>query len=158
MRVFEVADNSIRSVMNQLLKGGAFDGFLVRGAEISVFTKVEISGILNKSFYPEEERDNLCRNYIYWKEIKPYALSLIKGDRAPAAFKVVFSLTDREVKTLHDNASAMFLNLLYEENKLRFTTAISQRNFSLDKSVDAVWDAYIQKYLNAYGWSVSTLD
>ena len=158
MQVFEVANGSIKSVMNQLLKGSAFNGFLVRGVEISVFTKIEVSGILDKNFYPEEERDTLNRNYAYWTEIKPFALSLIKGGRTPSTLKIIFSLSDDEVKTLHDNASAMFLNLSYEESKLRLTTAISQRSFSLDKSVDAVWDAYIKKFINGNGWAVSTLN
>jgi len=157
MQVFEVADDSIKPVMNQLLKGTAFDSFLVRGAEISVFIRIEISGILDKNFYPEKDRDALNRNYAYWNEIKPFVLSLVKGGRTPGMLKIIFSLTDDAVKALHDNASAMFLNLLYEEGKLRFTTAMSQRSFSLDKSADAAFDAYIKNYLNRNGWSVSTL-
>ena len=158
MRVFEAANDSIKPIMNQLLKGSAFDGFLVRGAEISVFTKIEISGILDKNFYPETERDNLNRNYVCWGEIKPFALSVIKGARTPSALKIIFSITDGEVKALHDNASAMFLNLLYEDSKLRFTTAVSQRGFSLDKSADVVWDAYIKDFITKNQWLVSTLN
>ena len=158
MQVFEVAAGSIKSVMNHLLKGSEFNGFLIRGVEVSVFTRIEISGILDKGFFPEEERDALRRNYVYWSEIKPFVLSLIKGGRTPSAFKIIFSLTDEETKALHENASAMFLNLSYEEGKLRFTTAMSQRSFSLDKSVDAVWDAYIKEFINRNRWSVSTLN
>jgi len=156
VQVFEVAGHAVKPVMNQLLKGSAFDGFLVCGAEISVLTKIEISGILDKNYFPEEERANLNRNYVYWGEIKPFVLSLIKGGRTPSALKIVFSATDDGARALHENASSLFLNLLYEENKLRFTTAISQRSFSLDKSADAAWEQYIKRFLDQNGWAVST--
>jgi len=158
MRVFEVADDSIKTVMNQLFKGSQFDGFLVRGAEISVFTKIEISGILDKNYFPEEERSNFSRNYIFWNEIKPFVFSLIKGSRTPGSLKIVFSIVDDGAKALHENASSMFLNLLFEEGKLRFTTAVSQRSFSLDKSTDTAWDTYIRNFINQNGWVVSTLN
>ena len=158
MQVFEVANGSIKSVMNQLLKGTAFDSFLVRGVEISVFTKFEISGILDKNYYSESERNEINRNYILWNEIKSFALSLIKGGRTPNVLKIVFSIADDEVKTLHNNASAMFLNFLYEEGRLRFTTAVGLKNFSLDKSADIVWDTYVKEFFTKNRWSVSTLN
>ena len=157
MQVFEVNSESIKSVMNQLFKGTAFDRFLVRGAEISVFTKIEISGILDKNYLTEAERKAIDRNYVFWDEIKPFALSLIKGSRTPGILKIIFSITDGEVAVLHKSASAMFLNFLYEEGKLRFTTAVGLRGFSLDKSADAAWDTYIKRFLSENKWSVSTL-
>ena len=158
MRVFEVADDSIRPVMNQLLKGMEFDNFFVRMAEINVFTKIEISGILDKNYFPEAERNALNRNYVYWNELKPFIFSLIKGGRTPGMLKIVFSISEEEANALHDNASAMFLNFLYEEGKLRLTTAIGQRNFSLDKSPDVVWDSYISEFISRNNWTVSTLN
>ena len=158
MRAFEVANNSIKSVMNQLLKGSAFDCFLVRGVDISVFTRFEISGILDKNYYPETERGSINRNYVYWHEIKPFIFSLIKGGRAPGMLKIIFSSSDEDVKNLHDSASAMFLNFLYEESKLRFTSAVGYQGFTLDKSADMAWDAYVHKFINDNGWSVSTLN
>jgi len=157
MQVFEVADDSIKSVMNQLLKGSAFDGFFVRGVEISALTKIEISGILDKKYFPEAERGAISRNFAYWNEIKPFVFSVIKGGRTPGILKIVFALPEEQVNTLHNNASSLFLNLLFEEGKLRFTTAVSQRSFSLDKSVDATWDTYIQGFINKNRWLVSTL-
>ncbi|MDR2648287.1 MAG: DUF5721 family protein [Clostridiales bacterium] len=157
MQVFEAASDSIKSVMNQLLKGTAFDGFLVRGAEISVLMKIEISGILDKNYFPEAERGAINRNYVRWAEIKPFVFSLIRSGRTPSALKIVFSLPDEDAIALHDNASALFLNLLFEGRRLRFTTAVSQRSFSLDRSLDAVWDSYIKDFLIKNRWSVSTL-
>ena len=157
MKVFEVAGDSVKSVMNHLLKGSAFDGFLVRGIEVSVFTKVEISGIIDKNYYPEDQRAALNRNYVYWSEIKPFVLSLVKGGRTPNTLKIIFSMSDNEVSALHNNASALFFNLLYEEGVLRFTAAVGQKKFSLDKSEDTAWDAYIKGFFNKYKWAVSTL-
>jgi len=157
MQMFEVATHSIKPVMNQLLKGSAFDEFLVRSAEICVITKIEISGILDKSYLPEAERDSVDRNYVYWNEIQPFVFSLIKGGRAPGMLKIVFSAADDKVKDMHDNASAMFLNLTYAEGKLNFTTAVGQRFFSLDKSSETVWCDYIKGFFDINSWSVSTL-
>jgi hypothetical protein len=158
MQIFEVATHSIKPVMNQLLKDSAFDDFLVRSAEVCVIAKVEISGILDKSYLPEDERDSTNRNYVYWKEVQPFVFSLIKGGRTPGMLKIVFSATDEKVKEMHDNASAMFLNLVYEQGKLRFTTAVGQRFFSMDKSSEAIWSEYIKDFFNKNNWSVSILN
>jgi hypothetical protein len=157
MRVFEAASDSIKPVMNQLLKGTAFDGFLARGVEISALTRIEISGVLDKNFFPEAERAAINRIYVRWDEIKHLAFSLIRGGKPPRSLKIIFALPDEEVTALHENASALFLNLLFEEGKLRFTTAVSQRAFSLDKSLDAAWDSYIKDFFFKNKWSVSTL-
>jgi len=157
MQMFEVATHSIKPVMNELLKGSSFNEFLVRSAEICVITKIEITGILDKSYLPEEESASTNRNYVYWNEIQPFVFSLIKGGRAPGMLKIVFSVADDKVKDMHDNASAMFLNLTYAEGKLRFTTAVGQRFFSMDKSSETIWREYIERFFNINSWSVSTM-
>lgn len=108
--------------------------------EIVTFTKFEISGILDEDV---EDRES---NYAKWEEIKPYVFDIIKGKRKPKLIKIVFSLDKEKMEKLSNNASALYLNLIYEENKAVFTTAISEKEFSLDKSLDNIWGEYIKEF------------
>jgi len=58
------------------------------------------------------------------------------------------------VSKAHENAAAMFLNLNFEEGTARFTTAIAQKTFSLDKSIDQVWDQKIVNFFKKFFPSV----
>ncbi|MDR1537944.1 MAG: DUF5721 family protein [Clostridiales bacterium] len=157
MLVFEIKGEAVKSVMNQLLKGVAFDGFLVRGIEICTITKFEISGILDKSFLSGNQSDLSGRNFCLWSELKPYAFGLIKGSKKPKSIKIVFSLPDSQAQAIHENAAAMFLNLSFEEEKLILSAAASQKNFSLDKTMLLMWEGRVRDFFKDNGWPVSTL-
>jgi len=146
MLVIELTGEDLKNLMNLLLKHATFDKFQVRGVEICTYTKFSISGILEKTYYPEAEREGIKRNYCLWSELRGHALEWIKGDRQPKALKIVFSPDEEATADIHGNAAALFLNLHYEDQLARFTTATSQKSFDLDKSLDQAWDEMIRKF------------
>ncbi|MDR3238598.1 MAG: DUF5721 family protein [Clostridiales bacterium] len=157
MLTFEMTEETIKSVMHALLKGDTFDAFYVRGMEIRLFTQFEISGVLNQSCYSEEEWEKLGRVYCLWSELKRYAFDMLKGSQKPQLLKIIFSLPDEAARAIHENAAALFLNLAFTENKLCFIAAASPKNFSLDKSVDLLWEEYIRRFFQTNGWSANML-
>lgn len=142
--------NDTKSFMNLLLKGTTFDEFCFRQGEVTTFAVFAIEGKRNMDFYAAEEAENGLSRYVRWEEIRPFVFQAIKGNKLPKRIKLVFSLPDEKVEHLH-NTSAAFLNILFKENQILCTTAISQESFSLDKSGEHLWEEYILKFFKKNG-------
>ncbi len=139
MQAFNIPEPDVKSFMNRLLKESLFDGFEVRGVEVFGITRFSLSGALDNSFVEANESGN-DRAFCLWSELRPYVFQIIKGGKRPKAIRLIFSLDSVKAQSLHENAAALFLNIAYEGNSITCTTATSQKNFSLDKSMDMLWD------------------
>ena len=144
MQAFKISDINIKFFMGKLLKENTFDNFEVRGIEVCSFTKFEINGILADDERNEDSKNNFCK----WEILKPYIFQIIKGNAKPKSIKIIFSMPIDQLTEIHSNASALFLNMLFVNDEVIFTIATSQKNFTLDKSVDNSWNDYIVKFLN----------
>lgn len=146
MLAFTILDT--KEFMALLLKNTAFDHFRLRHFEAETFTQFEISGQRNFSFYTAEEQENIAGKFCSWQEIRPYAFDLIKGKHLPKKIKIIFSLDESQLKQF-PNASALFLNIQFENGTLTCTTGCSQQSFSLDKSLDEQWDSWVQSLMKS---------
>lgn len=151
MYIFYIVKSEIKIFMNKLLKGNEFDSFEVRKIELETISKFSIEGKINKDYLPEDEKREFCT----WQELKPYIFQIVKGNKKPKNMKIIFSLSKNIIDQLSDNASAMFLNVNFEDNKIICTTGTSQKNFSLDNTVDIIWEEYINKFIKQAGIAVS---
>src|SRR3546814_16634988 len=82
----------LKNFMSNLLMHSIFDNFLLCELDITTFNHFHLSGKLNKEWYTNEELDEL-EEYSYWNEIKPFALQIMKGNKTPQSFKIVFILS-----------------------------------------------------------------
>lgn len=151
MYIFYIVKSEIKIFMNKLLKGNEFDSFEVRKIELETISKFSIEGRINKDYLPEDEKREFCT----WQELKPYIFQIVKGNKKPKNMKIIFSLSKNIIDQLSDNALAMFLNVNFEDNKITCTTGTSQKNFSLDNTVDIIWEEYINKFIKQAGIAVS---
>ena len=142
--------NDTKSFMNLLLKGEAFDSFHFRQGEIHTFATFIMEGKRDPDFYHTEETEQCLSRYVLWSEIRPFVFQTVKGNKLPKSIKLVFSLPDEKLENL-PNTSAAFLNILFRSNTILCTTAISQTNFSLDKSSEKRWEEYILKLFQKIG-------
>lgn len=142
MLVFSIEDDNVKIFMQKLLREETFDKLEVRNITLETIVKYEILGNINKDYLQEEEN----RYFVKWKELKPYVVSLIKGNIKPKLFKIVFSLDDNTVNSLCDNANAMFLNVMYQNDIITGTTGTSQKSFSLDKKEDKILEDIILRF------------
>ncbi|WP_058486816.1 DUF5721 family protein [Defluviitalea phaphyphila] len=133
----------VKKTMEELLKGNLFDEFEARDIEIHTFTKFHISGILNKDFLSTDEKELYNSNYILWKEIKKHVFNIIKGKKSPTYFKIVLSANKDLISNFSSEISALFINMIYTNNKLTCTTGTALKTFILDKSYEYQWDKYI---------------
>lgn len=142
MLAFYLEETGVKNLMNKLMRENDFDSFEIRSASVSSFVGFEISGMLSKEAVTAQPNGS-TRLYALWGELKPFVFSFIKGKVKPASIKIVFSGGAELNKLIHPNAAALFLNMIYENDLLHFTTATSQKEFSLNKELDMKWEEYI---------------
>jgi hypothetical protein len=104
----------------------------------------------------EEETEEKKSRFVSWPALKDLLTAIIKSGPRPRYMKVVFSVKDDNAVLLHANAQALFLNLIYENNTVRFTTATAQKQFVLDKTLDTEWDNYITAFFKKHNVNVKT--
>lgn len=156
MRVFEI--DNIKKFTSNLFVGNAFDEFLVTEASFSTLTNITIDGHMNKEFMGEAElalpdKDKV----IAWRTLKPLCYNIIKGQKVPLRFKIIFMMpTEVVLKFLDDEGldvepveiNALFLNVKFEENSLTCTTGTSMKIFTLDKSLEDAWECTVMRFLD----------
>lgn len=148
----------IKDFMSKLLLGNAFDSFWLSEASITTSVSYTIDGFLHSEFYDTQEAELLQeegRTYALWRDMKPFCFSVIKGKKTPLSFKIVFMLSKKNTQKLLASSKlsyqledifGLFVNFQFDGQHLTCTTGTSLKTFSLDKSLDRVWDEMIRKF------------
>lgn len=148
----------IKSFMSKLLIGTDFDAFWLSEANITTSITYNLDGLLHLDFFDTQEAELLQaegREYALWKDIKPFCFSIMKGKKTPLHFKIVFMLSKKNTEKLllgnHvpltlDDIFGLFVNFQYDGTHLTCTTGTSVKTFTLDKTLDHVWDELVQKF------------
>lgn len=156
MTAFEICD--IKQFMNKLLASPLFDNFLLSEATIQTGVTYQIDGLLQSSFYQEEQLEELGLNkykYIPFSLVRSNCFDLMKGKNVPLSFRFVFLLSPENMaNTLAQTSSSfseadvsgMFINLNFKNGKLICTTGISYKIFSIDKTLEQEWDRLVERF------------
>ena len=148
----------IKSFMSKLLIGTDFDAFWLSEATVTTSITYTLDGLLHPDFFDTQEAELLQaegREYTLWKDIKPFCFSIMKGKKTPLHFKIVFLLSRKNVEKLlqdhplgltTEDIFGLFVNFQYDGTHLTCTTGTSLKTFTLDKTLDHVWDDLIQKF------------
>lgn len=148
--------DDIRQFMLHLFSKETFDAFWLYEAGVKMGVSYVIDGLLNQDFYDTEERENLDgRTYALWKEQKQIVFAMIRGHKTPENMKIVLMLSkeNTEKMILQNNlpihledVRGLFLNIHFRDGILNCTTGVSLKTFTLEKSLDYVWDEMVRKY------------
>ena len=150
---------NIKSFTTHLFARETFDGFLVTEASFSTITNITIDGHINRDFMGEAElaMPENKEGTVYWKKLRPLCYEIIKGQKVPLRFKIVFMMPSEAVLSFLDSAgldyeavqvNALFLNVNFQDGKLVCTTGTSLKEFTMDKSLEYAWDEQVVKFLN----------
>ena len=140
-------------VMKHLLLTETFDHFLFIEGEITTFSKFSIDGYLQKSFFEDTEQPNV--EFSFWKQIRDYCFSIIKGKQTPLNFKFIFSLSPENTARLitqnqldfhPEDVQGLYLNIRFDGTDLLCITGTSLKTFSMDRSLEQAWDKMVQKF------------
>ena len=148
----------VKEFMSRLLIGTDFDAFWLCEASVTTFVTYNIDGSLHKEFFDSEQAEMLTqteRTFSSWKEIKPFCFSIMKGKHTPLHFKIIFQLSRQNVEKLLVGSGlswkpadvfGLHLNLQYDGSHVTCTTGTSLKTFTMDKSLDRVWDEMVTKF------------
>ncbi len=149
----------IKPFMNKLFLGDTFDAFQLSEAIFVTFNTFHIDGSLQKDYYSSEELEtqNLSQqSWSFWRQVRPFCLDLIRGKHTPLEFRIVFRLSPANVEKLLAQSQlpvspadidGLFLNLHFRQGMLTCTTGSSLRFFTLDKTLEHLWDDLVKKFL-----------
>ncbi len=153
MKSYPIED--VKSFMNELLINEKYDSFYMFEARLKVAMDYYINGKINKEFFDSEEESEDTSLYVSWSKIKQNIFDLIKGKRLPISFKVILMFNRENIQRLIEmnnlplnpqDVSALFLNIYYENGELVVTTGTSLKVFTLDKTLENLWDETVEKY------------
>lgn len=160
MRSFEILD--IKGFMSLLLLSPAFDQFLLKEASVTTFCTFSIDGHLKSDYftYSEEEKEAFAKQiYPFWEQARPFCLSLIKGKKPPSHMKLIFQLSpdklERFFKTHRlsykpSDVGGLYINVLYDGKRLSCTSGTALNLFTLDKSLEQLWDDAVSAFLKKH--------
>lgn len=149
----------VKTFMNKLLLSDYFDAFYLSEAAFVTFSTFHIDGKLNTDYYSREELEEqqmTSQDCCIWKQVRPFCLDLIRGKHTPLKFKIVFRLSPANTEKLLKQADipltvkdidGLFLNIHFQNGSLTCTTGTVLRIFTMDKTLDHVWDKMVQKFL-----------
>ena len=141
-----------KKCMAELLLRETFDNFLFIEGEITTFNKFSIDGYIHKNFY----EDAPLKDYSSWGDLREFCFHIIRGKRTPLNFRFILSLPkeefeafliDQEIPSLsHSDIQGLYLNFKYDGTNLQCITGTSLNIFTMDKTLENVWDNYARKF------------
>ena len=148
----------VKKFMTLLLIKDTFDEFLVNEVTITTYNTFRIDGHINRDFYSEDEFNELKDQHLsYWSKIRPICYSLIKGNKTPLYFKIIYALNREQITNIvqqnnisinESDINELFFNIKYENGLLTLTTGCSLKIFTLDKSLENAFDKYILNFIS----------
>lgn len=151
----------VKAFMNSLLVQNVFDNFYLWEADFKTFGEFSIDGKLNEDYYSSDELEMLGeRKYATWAEVKPFAFSYVKGNKLPVTIKIIMMVSKSSTENIINNSGlkiqvdevkGLFLNIKYEKGNLYISSGTSFKNFTMDKTIENLWDARLKQFLKEKG-------
>ena len=146
----------LKKFTSLLFTEDTFDKFCLHDAAFKTALTTRIDGSRNSDFYREGE-DIPASAYVYWSEIRPVCVSLIRGNRLPVSFRLVLLTSEEITRQMLQRSgftscpvTSLTLNITYKEGELYLTTGISYQDFTLDKTLEKYWDSTVTAFLEKH--------
>ena len=149
---------SLRRFTSQLFVQDTFHPFLVYEASFITGCSFTVDGTRNAEYYGPDAEQN-PEPYIFWEELRPTCYQIIRGTRLPLQFKLVFRAPQKLTAHLLQNAEttltpeqveALHFIVQYRNGGITCTTGTSLKLFTMDKTVDKLWDRWILQFLEQH--------
>lgn len=141
-----------KNCMQHLLLKPTFDSFSLIEGEITTYNTFRIDGYIHKKFY----EDAPLKEYSSWGDLREFCFHIIRGKRTPLNFRFILSLpkeefetflTDQEIPSLsRSDIQGLYLNFKYDGTNLQCITGTSLNIFTMDKTLENIWDNYARKF------------
>ena len=146
---------------SKLFLQNTFDSFLVSQASFTTGTSLAIDGRLHRDYFTDAEWESMEQHDLaLWSLLRPLCFQIIKGNRLPEQFKIVFVLSrantekflaDSGLSFSPEQVGGLFLNIRYEQGTLTCTTGVSFTSFLMDKTLEQTWDHMVKRFFKTRG-------
>lgn len=145
----------IKPFMQLLFQTEQLNDYEFVSADIRTDMTYSLDGHINRSFFSEEElvQHSLTqRSHLTWSIAREKVFTLIKGKRTPSLLKIVLRASVPETENLISSTNSslnsndidgIFLNIIFQENKLNVICGISYKIFTMDKELESEFSAKI---------------
>lgn len=153
MQAIHILD--IKQFMQLLFQTNALDKYQFVSATIQTDMSYSLDGQINHGFFDEEElstHELTDTRYLPWHLAKEKVFLLIKGKKTPSQLKVVLRANQEDTNTLLEatksslnpnDIDGIFINIVFQENKLNVICGISYKIFTLEKNLENEFSANI---------------
>ncbi len=148
----------IRLTTAKLFVQDDFDSFLVSEISLTTLCTFQIDGRIAADYFNSDEFAALPdQDLVSWKLLRPFLYQLIRGNRLPGQFRIVFRLAGYNVEKFLKQTGlpyspadigGLFMNLRYADKRLSCYTGTSLNVFDLSKNLDREWDRMVQSFLH----------
>ena len=105
--MLSVSITDVKNFMAHLLSRETFDLFYLVEASFKKEISYHIDGHLNTDFF-DTDSERPEREYCLWKEVRPFAFSIIRGKRLPLGCKIILALPKATVAFLIKESRCSF--------------------------------------------------
>ena len=141
-----------KNCMQHLLLKTTFDSFSLIEGEITTYNTFHIDGYLHKKFFEEAPQ----KEYSSWGDLREFCFQIIRGKRTPLNFRFILSLPREDFEDFlnqqeifafrSSDLQGLYLNFKYDGTSLKCVTGISLSLFTMDKTLEKVWDNYAKEF------------
>ena len=154
-----------KTITAHLFLKDTFDRFCLIEGEIITFNTFHIDGRVHRDFFDttgpgdDENGTTAPGEYSFWGSLRNHCFNLIRGKRTPLGFRFVFSLSPENIARVTEqsgtgirpeNVQGLYLNFHFDGTALTCVTGTSFRTFTMDKSLEHIWDEMAQKFFRQH--------
>ena len=139
-----------------------FDRFCLIEGEIITFNTFRVDGHIHRDFFDnvkESGSPEAPGEYSRWDALRSHCFNLIRGTRTPLGFRFIFSLSPENIARVTEqsgsgirpeNVQGLYLNFHFDGTSLTCVTGTSFRTFTMDKSLEHIWDEMVQIFFRQH--------
>lgn len=141
-----------KNCMQHLLLKPTFDRFSLIEGEAVTYNTFRVDGYIHQKFYGETSE----KVYSSWGELRDFFFQIIRGKHTPLSFRFILSLPKENFHSFlsehafsdirPENIQGLYLNFKYDGTSLQCVTGTSLNIFTMDKSLDTIWDDYVKQF------------
>lgn len=153
----------VKKCMHHMLAADTFDFLQLSDAKIVTKAVMTLDGHVAPGLFSADEEEALgmdAQRCLPYKELRPVCFSFIRGKRKPSFFHFTFlypraaltaMLAEEQLLEKQWQGAALALNMKYERDELLVTTGCSLQEFSLDRTLEQLWDACVLSFFKKMG-------
>ena len=145
-----------KKMLQVLLESTSFDTFLMQEVSVIRDSSLFLEGRIHPEYQAQQDPVQAeGADFVPWHSVRMLLASYI-GKEFPLSFKFVLQAPAAYTQNLLKNAAftgdpstvkGLILTFRYEQEHLTCLTGISLTTFSMDKSIETLWDQGIKKAL-----------